>query len=231
MAGEAGFIYETKIHKALKAEDLVPAGFTPAGSDANAPDAMFLYGGKDNKLEIKLDLKADYGQGSLSYDFKTKKWGLGGAKTASAQEMRDLLNAVGILKFVKQKWGDKGSPNKGQIPSKSFTDDMVKSDYARFKDAFLPINTRALWDYYATKKTYYIQVGGYGLYYMKENPANLPVPQFNPKLRIRIRVKRGGSRPIDNYRFTTALQVVTKPKKSPYDLDKDVVFLKANYTT
>ena len=231
MAGEAGFIYETKIHKALKAEDLVPAGFTPAGSDANAPDAMFLYGGKDNKLEIKLDLKADYGQGSLSYDFKTKKWGLGGAKTASAQEMRDLLNAVGILKFVKQKWGDKGAPNKGQIPSKSFTDDMVKSDYARFKDAFLPINTRALWDYYATKKTYYIQVVGYGLYYMKENPANLPVPQFNPKLRIRIRVKRGGSRPIDNYRFTTALQVVTKPKKSPYDLDKDVVFLKANFTT
>ena len=231
MAGEAGFIYETKIHKALKAEDLVPAGFTPAGSDANAPDAMFLYGGKDNKLEIKLDLKADYGQGSLSYDFKTKKWGLGGAKTASAQEMRDLLNAVGILKFVKQKWGDKGAPNKGQIPSKSFTDDMVKSDYARFKDAFLPINTRALWDYYATKKTYYIQVGGYGLYYMKENPANLPVPQFNPKLRIRIRVKRGGSRPIDNYRFTTALQVVTKPKKSPYDLDNDVVFLKANFIT
>ena len=108
---------------------------------------------------------------------------------------------------------------------------MVKSDYARFKDAFLPINTRALWDYYATKKTYYIQVGGYGLYYMKENPANLPVPQFNPKLRIRIRVKRGGSRPIDNYRFTTALQVVTKPKKSPYDLDNDVVFLKANFTT
>jgi hypothetical protein len=231
MAGEAGFIYETKIHKALKAEDLVPAGFTPAGSDANAPDAMFLYGGKDNKLEIKLDLKADYGQGSLSYDFKKKKWGLGGAKTAAAQEMRDLLNAVGILKFVNNKWGSKGDQNKGLIPSKSFTDDMVKSDYARFKDAFLPISTKALWDYYATKKTYYIQVGGYGLYYMQQNPAKLPIPQFDPKLRIRIRVKRGGSRPIDNYRFTTALQVVTKPKKSPYDLDNDVNFLKADYST
>ncbi len=231
MAGEAGFIYETKIHKALKAKNLVPSGFTPAGSDANAPDAMFLSGGKDNKLEIKLDLKADYGQGSLTYNFKTKQWGLGGAKTASAQEMRDLLNAVGILKFVKQSWGSKGAPNKGQISSKSFTQDMVKSDYARFKDAFLPINTRALWNYYATKKTYYIQVGGYGLYYMKENPANLPIPQFNPNLRIRIRVKRGGSTPMDNYRFTTALQVVTKPQKSSYDLDKDVEFLKANFTT
>jgi len=231
MAGEAGFIYETKIHNALKKENLVPSGFTPAGSDANAPDAMFLYGGKDNKLEIKLDLKADYGQGSLAYDFKKNKWGLGGAKTASAQEMRDLLNAVGIIKFVEKQWGKQGSPNKGLIPSKSFTEAMVKSDYARFKDAFLPVDTKALWDYYATKKTYYIQVGGYGLYYMKENPAKLPVPQFNPKLRIRIRVKRGGSKPIDNYRFTTALQVVTKPKKSPYDLDKDVVFLKADFTT
>ena len=65
---------------------------------------------------------------------------------------------------------------------------------------------------------------------MKSNPANLPIPQFNPKLRIRIRVKRGGSRPIDNYRFTTALQVTTKPSKSPYDLDRDVVFLKADFT-
>ena len=230
MAGEAGFLYETKIHKALKAQNLVPPGFTPAGSDANAPDAMFMYGGKDNKLEIKLDLKADYGQGTLSYDPKTKKWGLGGAKTAAAQEMRELLNAVGILRFVNSKWGSKGAPNKGTIPSKSFTEDMVKSDYARFKDAFLPIRTSALWDYYATKKTYYIQVGGYGLYYMKSNPANLPIPQFNPKLRIRIRVKRGGSKPIDNYRFTTALQVTTKPSKSPYDLDRDVVFLKADFT-
>ena len=231
MAGEAGFLYETKIHKALKAQNLVPPGFTPAGSDANAPDAMFMYGGKDNKLEIKLDLKADYGQGTLSYDPKTKKWGLGGAKTAAAQEMRELLNAVGILRFVNSKWGSKGAPNKGTIPSKSFTEDMVKSDYARFKDAFLPIDSSALWNYYATKQTYYIQVGGYGLYYMKSNPANLPIPQFNPKLRIRIRVKRGGSRPIDNYRFTTALQVTTKPPKSPYDLDRDVLFLKADFST
>ena len=66
---------------------------------------------------------------------------------------------------------------------------------------------------------------------MKSNPANLPVPQFKPKLRVRIRVKRGGSRPLDNYRFTTALQVVTKPTKSVYDLDKDVMFLKADFTT
>ena len=65
MAGEQGFLYEGRIHQKLKAKKLVPPGFTPAGSDPNAPDAMFIYNGQSNKLEVKLDLKADYGQGSF----------------------------------------------------------------------------------------------------------------------------------------------------------------------
>ena len=78
--------------------------------------------------EIKLDLKADYGHGTLTYDPKTKKWGLGGAKTTAAEELRELLNAVGIVKFVNSQWVHQGVPNKGNIPSNSFTQDMVKSD-------------------------------------------------------------------------------------------------------
>ena len=74
-------------------------------------------------------------------------------------------------------------------------------------------------------QTYYIQIGGYGMYYMAANPAGLPVPQFNPGLRIRIRLKRGGSSPIYNYRFTTALQITSKPPRSAYDIDKGVGFL------
>lgn len=228
MAGEAGFLYEGKIHRKLKAAGLVPNGFTPAGSDANAPDAMFIYNKANQKLELKLDLKADYGQGTLEYDQMKKIWKLGGAKTAAADEMRQLLRAVGVEQFVNKTWGPKGQPNKGIIPNKSFTQDMVKSDYARFKDAFLPIKASALWNYYAAKQNYYIQIGGYGMYYMLQNPVQLPVPQFNPSMRVRIRVKRGGS-VMYNYRFTTALQIVQKPTKSKYDLDKDVNFLKAIY--
>ena len=88
MAGQQGFLYEGRIHNKLKAKKLVPPGFTPAGSDANAPDAMFLYGGRPNKLEVKLDLKADYGQGSFTYN--NGIWQLGGAKTAAAEELRGL---------------------------------------------------------------------------------------------------------------------------------------------
>ena len=223
MAGEQGFLYEGRIHQKLKAKKLVPPGFTPAGSDPNAPDAMFIYNGQSNKLEVKLDLKADYGQGS--FDYVNGVWRLGGAKTAAAEELRGLMRAVGIEAFANKEWGPKGAPNKGTVDNKDFTQEMVTSDYRRFTDRFLSIPSKALHSYYAAKQTYYIQIGGYGLYYMAANPAGLPVPQFNPGLRIRIRLKRGGSSPIYNYRFTTALQITSKPPRSKYDIDKGVGFL------
>ena len=223
MAGEQGFLYEGRIHQKLKAKKLVPPGFTPAGSDPNAPDAMFIYNGQSNKLEVKLDLKADYGQGS--FDYVNGIWRLGGAKTAAAEELRGLMRAVGIEAFANKEWGPKGAPNKGTVDNKDFTQEMVTSDYRRFTDRFLSIPSKALHSYYAAKQTYYIQIGGYGLYYMAANPAGLPVPQFNPGLRIRIRLKRGGSSPIYNYRFTTALQITSKPPRSKYDIDKGVGFL------
>lgn len=222
MAGEAGFLYESKIHNKLKVAKLVPPNFTPAGSDPNAPDAMFIYNGKENKLEVKLDLKADYGQGTLKYE--NGKWQLGGAKTAAAEEMRQLLRSVGIEKFANQKWGPKGAPVKGSKPDKDLTQADVKKDYDRFKDQFLTIPSSALASYYNSKGTYYIQIGTYGMYYMGSNPANLPVPPFNAGLRVRIRIKRGGSA-LPNYRFTTALQVTSKPPASKYNIDKGVDFL------
>lgn len=228
MAGEQGFLYEGRIHQKLNAKGLVPQGFTPAGSDPNAPDAMFIYKGKPYKLEVKLDLKADYGQGSFEY--LDGKWVLGGAKTAAAEELRGLMRAVGIEDFANREWGPKGPPNKGTVDVKQFTQEMVRSDYARFTDRFLSIPSRSLWSYYGAKGTYYIQIGDYGLYYMAGNPAGLPVPQFNPGLRVRIRLKRGGSSPIYNYRFTTALQITSKPPRSKYDIDDGVDFLLADFT-
>jgi hypothetical protein len=226
MAGQLGFLYEDKIHNKLKVNNLVPAGFTPAGSDPNAPDAMFIYGKTPYKLEVKLDLKADYGQGTFEY--LNGRWVLGGSKTEAADELRSLMRSVGVEEFANREWGPSGPPNKGTVDNKDFTNEMVTSDYMRFGDRFLAIPSNALWSYYAAKSTYYIQIGGYGLYYMAANPARLPVPRFDPKLRIRIRLKRGGSSPIYNYRFTTALQITSRPTRSPYNIEHDLDFLLEN---
>lgn len=229
MAGEQGFLYEGRVHQRLSARGLVPANFRPAGSDPNAPDAMFIYNGTAYKLEVKLDLKADYGQGSFEYADGT--WRLGGAQTAAADELRSLMRAVGIEAFANREWGPRGAPNKGTVSNSEFTQEMVSSDYRRFTDRFLSIPSSALHSYYGAKQTYYIQIGGYGMYYMAANPAGLPVPQFNPGLRIRIRLKRGGSSPIYNYRFTTALQITSKPPRSRYNIDNGVDFLLATYSS
>ena len=225
MAGQQGFVYEERIHNKLKAQGIVPKGFSPARSNPFAPDTMFMYQGRSNKLEVKLNLATDYGQGTLNYE--NGIWRLGGAQTPEAEILRDLMRGVGIESFVNNEWGPKGAPFRATVSTEQFTQEMVTSDYTKFGNRYKVIPSSALHDYYAAKGTFYIQIGGYGLYYMKANPLRLSIPQFNPGLRIRIRIKRGGSVPLNNYRFTTALQITTKPGKSAYDLDKSLDFLKA----
>ena len=223
MAGKRGFLYEGRVFNKLKSKNLVPAGVTPAGPDASKPDAIFLFNTQQYNLEVKLDLATDYGQGTL--DYKNGAWELGGANTKEAVEMRKILTSVGAVKFANTSWGYQGAPNKGTVENKDITEEMVREDYRRFTDKFLSVPLSSLFKYYAAKNTYYIQIGGYGMYYMAANPGNLPVPKFNGALRLRIRLKRGGSIPIYNYRFTTALQVIQKPSKSKYDIDSDMKFL------
>ena len=223
MAGQRGFLYEGRVFNKLKSKNLVPSGVRPAGPDPSKPDAVFLYDKVAHNLEVKLDLATDFGQGTLEY--KDGAWILGGADTPAAEEMRNILNAVGTVQFTNTSWGYHGAPNKGTVENKDITEEMVREDYRRFKDKFLSVPLSTLFNYYAAKNTYYIQIGGYGTYYMASNPANLPVPRFNGAMKLRIRLKRGGSTPIYNYRFTTALQVIQKPSKSKFDIDTSMDFL------
>jgi len=214
MAGEQGFIYEKKINKILKDSGLEDKSFQPAGSDSNAPDGMILFQGDEYKLEIKLDTKADFGQGSLAYDMKKKKWTIAGSKTPSGQAMREFLEMIGADKLVNRAWGKHGPPRKGTVPDERINKKDVAFDYAHFKDEKVRVDPKAIADYYNTKKTYYIQIGDHGLYYMGKDVAGIGCSEFKPDVALRIRLKRGGSMPIYNYRFSTALQVTNLPKSN-----------------
>jgi hypothetical protein len=206
-----GFLYEQKINSILKRNGVQRKEFRPAGADSNAPDAELRVKGRDYKVEVKLDTKVDFGQGSLDYNVNTGKWSLGGAATSSAEQMREFLRMIGVEKEVNKKWGKLGAPRKYTVDTKKFTKKDVDHDYKTFKDFFVDIPGDAVANYYASKSTYYIQIGGgYGFYYMSSNPAQIPdIKQFNLKLRLRVRLKRGGSSPLNNYRFTTAIQAVS----------------------
>jgi hypothetical protein len=224
-----GFLYEQTLNQKLKDFKVQRKTFQAAGADSNAPDAEITVKGKNWKVEVKLDTKVDFGQGSLDYDLKKKKWILGGANTASAQEMREFLSSIGVLKIVNQKWSHtlKGVPRKFTVETADFTKKDVDNDYKKFTDFFVDIPSDAVSRYYNSKNTYYIQIGGAkGLYYMGSDPAEIGCKEFTLKLRLRVRLKRGGSNPINNYRFTTAIQAIAGSlHQSNLDLD-DPKFLK-----
>ena len=224
-----GILYEKKINNLLKRNGAQRKDFRPAGSDSNAPDAEIRVRGSDYKVEVKLDTKVDFGQGSLDYDMDKKKWVLGGANTDSAEQMRQFMRMIGVEKLVNQKWGKFGAPRKYTVETKKFTKKDVDHDYKNFKDFFVDIPSNAVTNYYASKSTYYIQIGGgYGFYFMGSNPAKMPdLTEFTLKLRLRVRLKRGGSLPLNNYRFTTAIQAVSGSlHHSETDLE-DVKFVKS----
>ena len=64
----------------------------------------------------------------------------------------------------------------------------------------LLINTKVSHDvsyiaeHYAKKNVHYIQIGNSGVFYLKDNPADLPVPKLEGKIRIEIRSGRSGSK-------------------------------------
>ena len=219
-----GFAYELEIYKALKSAKITPPDFSPPRPGGHGPDGMFMSQGTPHPLEIKLNLRVDLPQGTLKYS--NGYWSLSSTNTDAALEMKETLIALGAEEFVNEKWSKHGAPNKGTVLHRDFTPEHVSDDYKRFTDEFLSVPARIFHDYYGKKGVHYIQIGGYGLYYMKSNPAKLPIPQFNPQLKLRIRLKRGGSRPIYNYRFTTALKIINKPTKSKHDLTKNLDFLK-----
>lgn len=232
MAGEQGRLYEIKCNKKLLKEGLLPKSLSYyGGSDNTAPDGEFTYKGKNYKVEYKLDMKADFGQATLDYDKKKKSWYVTGKQTKEGLQIQELMKGAGVEALINSRagWKNAGIPNKFAVDGR-VTKAQAKEDYEAFSNKYVDISKNAVNKYYAKKDTFYIQIGKYGLYYMDDNPAGLDIPQFLPDLRVRMRLKAGGSglAGVDyyNYRFVCALQIVgTGIIKSKYDIEDDVSFL------
>jgi len=225
MSKNRGIIYENYIFNELLKSGLTEKKYRPAGTDKNKPDTKFKVGNTYYNLEIKYDLSADFGQGTLKYNFKDNKW----FSYSENEKMDDILKYFEIEKFADEKW--KKIPNrvgKGDIgrdlrPVSKLTDIEKKEDIKNFPTQYKVIKgSNPIAEYYNSKDTYYIQIGGNlksGFYYMGSDPANLGVPEFKPsETKIRIRNKEG--------RFTTAFILsINSVKKSEYEIDVNPNFI------
>jgi hypothetical protein len=107
------------------------------------------------------------------------------------------------------------------IPRDEITVQQKKQDQKAFEDK-VEIDINSLYNFYSGKDCYYIQIGGYGFYHLKRDILSLGTPQFDCRMKLRLRAKTIHSSPIYKYGFYAVLKVdkKEKPKKSCYDLEQ-----------
>ena len=187
-----GFKYEQEVVDSLNAAGI--AGNIKEGAGASSADAdadMILFGQR-HLVEVKKDLYAQMGGTSVRY-VNGKFEPVGEAVDG------DTFDIVASALDTKREHLDRLLDFLG---SESFPLTCEKDAWTTAKVAGLlqPINikvrkdTSFLVDHYSSKGVDYIQIGGAGLFYLKENPAGLPVPKLQGEIDIELRAGRSGSR-------------------------------------
>lgn len=241
-----GLQYEAKVRKAvtaaLKNSDFKNIKLKPdlaGGFASNVVDMYMDVNGKEVAFEIKMDKNAQMGGSSLKYDGKNWTLAEKGAKNieadtqellikAAQEKVNDYKNLMNHLKTYEPK---KLHSQINQIPfrvTKDAWEKAVAAGKLKPTNAAVKFDTTFIHNWYAGKNCYYIQIGKLGLFYLKKNPLNLPVPQLKGEIEITLRFVRGGASVLKTGEFkgeavsTTNLRAQGKLKlkgNSPYSLD------------
>lgn len=206
-----GQIYEEKIRNKLRSKKLLPV-------DLRDNDAGFIYKGKPCFVEVKNKTAPDFGQRGLVWNKNSRIW-----TWRKNDVITQLYDGYGIKKHIDKNF----TPRRYSIePIEQISKKDKEFDQQNFKnkDSGIPmLNTFVLYEFYALKQCFYIQIEGKGLYYLKKDAADLGVPQFNLPLTLRLRAKTHESLPIYNYSFFAVIQAKTNNLvKSPCDFEEIV---------
>lgn len=209
--GKAGLAYELKVYSAMKSAkipdldvgDKPGAGFSNVGSG----DIEAIYKNNSFNIEIKLSAKDQMGGGSIRYDRQTKTL-TPSTKLAASTEDEDLAVLLQITKDkipqinayldflgtqypqeLHQEYARAGLPF---IASYDARQQAVKQGYQKAIQGYVKLDSRYIKNLYNGKNVYYIQIGGKGLFYMNQNPLNLPVPEFKGEMQVEVRIGYAG---------------------------------------
>ena len=191
---QAGFDYEQSVVDTLIAEGVAGNISGSAGSSNVDADADFKLGGRLYNVEVKLNRTAQMGGSSVS--FKGGIFSLVGDIDSNTETL--LLGAMEskrkeIKKFLRFVSREKGVANKLPMTcSKEIWTEAQKKGL--LVNTQIPLSTDFICEHYAKKNVSYIQIGGSGLFFLKDNPANLPVPKLEGSINVEIRTGRSGSK-------------------------------------
>ena len=247
--GAGGVEYENRVLRALKPQiKLLPnieikQGTSTAAFAANEPDLQLVIFGTPVNIEIKQDSKAQMGGGSFNFDLKTGKFFKSAKTEIDADVEKTILkilnakkkNVIDVLNFAKKNDLPGLSKDVKGLPLRASKDTWEAITKARL---LVPLNTIIetdidfLYDHYEHKNCFYIQMGNAGLFYLKRNPLNLPVPQLSSKFNVELRLGRSGSSYVAAVKTNVASGSIRAQGRlngrvsSPYSLDKTSDFTK-----
>lgn len=233
-AAIGGFEYEKKVINALRKAKATGNIRKGAGASNTVADADINIFGKIFNVECKLNANAQMGGGSVRYSK--------GTEPSIVEKKGQKLEPETASLLIETIKGKAGNINRLLDFLKKQAPEIINQKIIKFplictKDAWLDASEKGLLvfaspefdtsfisNHYAKKKVYYIQIGGSGLFYLKKNPAKLPVPKLDGKIAVEIRTGRDGGR-----RLSSGIKVLgaglraqgklrTK-NKSPYTLD------------
>ena len=198
-----GCTYEKKVISVLNRS---PIAGTIKKSDCRSTsvDADININGALYNVEIKSSPRAQMGGGTFSYDGKntfapTKE------NDGSTEEITDLIKQAlldnkadidEMLFFLKNQ---KPQDVQNRIVGFPLVSTHTAWHLAQTKNKLvnLKVSANINWirNFYTKKGVDYIQIGGAGLFYLSDNPANLPIPQLDGEVDLEIRTAANGARP------------------------------------
>lgn len=207
--------YERKVINSIKAAG-IPGNITePAGNDSNKVDADFNIKGVIHPLEIKYTTNSFLYSGGIRYDMETGQFSPSdrGKESADAEKMKMfkfVANYMPHLNDLKPRFNKIISYIISNMPSEA-------NERKKISKGFPIQSTDAIWNkliandlttigseakllnmdifsmfYTKLKNVNYIQIGGHGLFYLINNPANLPIPKLEGNIQLELKWKTGG---------------------------------------
>jgi hypothetical protein len=183
--------------------------YATAGYSSVGIDLELQVNGAPFNIEIKQNKDAQMGGTSIRYNPATDSAEIVNRDTIDDEAEPYFLNAIqskkdAILAFLDYMRKQEPLELHSKIPERFPISGVTKQAWTNaVKDEYLnPLNetvkfndTSLITKAYNLKQVYYIQVGGAGLFYLNENPYDLPVPKFEGQIQIEFRLGRSGSKP------------------------------------
>lgn len=211
----SGKSYELKVHSVLN--NSVIALDKTVGGSTHCIDISGYYNGTRIGIEVKKGRAPDWVQCRIDYNEDCKRW-MCVSRCSHPDDVYTIFDTIIERTCV---FNNIRPP----IGLSHQTWKTLKASTNTWNDMYIDIDPAVVGTLYAIKGCQYIQISGYGLYHLGENPLNVGVPPFIVKSRMRFRVKVHASNISGRCKLSVTASCIPYIRllpKSKYSLDSVV---------